>query len=125
VPSPAASTAGRIHRRATLRALRRPEGRFSRGPLRVTYVSLTDPGAGDRPQVGYAVSRRCGTAVARNRIRRRLRAAVQIAAADGLPAGSYLLRPEADIAQLDHPALVALVGEALRGAPQRAARRSR
>jgi ribonuclease P protein component len=125
VPSPAASTAGRIHRRATFRALRRPEGRVARGPLRVTYVSLTDPGAGDRPQVGYAVSRRCGTAVQRNRIRRRLRAAVQVAAAEGLPAGSYLLRPEAEIARLDHPALVTLVGDALREAPQRTARRAR
>jgi ribonuclease P protein component len=40
--------------------------------------------------MAFAVRRRTGSAVVRNRLRRRLRA---IAAAVGLPAGAYLVRP--------------------------------
>jgi ribonuclease P protein component len=125
VPTPAAPTAGRIRRRTTFRALRRPEGRVSRGPLRVSYVSLTDHGSDAFAQVAYAVDRRCGSAVERNRLRRRLRAAVHAAATEGLPAGSYLLRPDPELAGYDHGALVSLVTGALHEAPRRAARRTR
>ena len=43
-----------------------------RDPVWVRRVVATGPG----PQVGYAVSRRVGNAVTRNRVRRRLRAAL-------------------------------------------------
>ncbi len=45
-------------------------------------ISVLDRGDSDATRVGFAVGRRCGGAVVRNRIRRRLRAA-----ATALPAG--------------------------------------
>jgi ribonuclease P protein component len=63
----------------------------------VRYV----PGDADHPpRVAYAVGRRSGSAVERNRIRRRLRAAVD-RSADDLAAGAYLL--EADRVVLTCP----------------------
>jgi ribonuclease P protein component len=50
------------------------------------------------PRVAYAVGRRVGSAVDRNRIRRRLRAAVSQCAGELAPGGAYLL--EADRAVL-------------------------
>jgi ribonuclease P protein component len=56
------------------------------------------PRAGD-VRVAYAIGRQVGTAVVRNKLRRRLRAAVRELdrSTGGLPAGDYLvaLRPEA------------------------------
>jgi ribonuclease P protein component len=43
------------------------------------------------PQVAYAVGRRIGNAVTRNRLRRRLRAAVQVCAGELRPATAYLV----------------------------------
>jgi ribonuclease P protein component len=40
--------------------------------------------------VAYAIGRRVGSAVARNRVRRRLRAAIDEHAAELLPGGAYL-----------------------------------
>ena len=42
------------------------------------------------PRVAYAVGRRVGNAVVRNRIRRRLRAATQAHRAELQPGGAYL-----------------------------------
>jgi len=48
-------------------------------------------GSSEPPRVAFAIGRKLGGAVARNRLRRRLRAAFTLAAADGrVPAGSYL-----------------------------------
>jgi ribonuclease P protein component len=62
--------------------------------MTVAYV----PG-GDRVRVAYAIGRPVGPAVVRNRLRRRLRAAVREidATSGGLPTGAYLvrLRPDA------------------------------
>lgn len=56
------------------------------------------PGTGE-VRVAYAIGRKVGTAVVRNRLRRRLRAAVRELdrSTGGLPPGAYLvsLRPEA------------------------------
>jgi ribonuclease P protein component len=43
------------------------------------------------PRVGYAIGRPIGTAVTRNRLRRRLRAVVHDEARLGLPPGWYLI----------------------------------
>jgi ribonuclease P protein component len=54
-------------------------------------------GAVTPPEVGYAVGRAAGTAVARNRVKRRLRAAVDSLAVDMKP-GLYLLGGGPDVA---------------------------
>jgi len=108
---------GRIRDRSTFRALSRPEGRATRGPVRVTFV----PPPPDRPtafvQVGYAISRHHGSAVIRNRLRRRLRAAVREASGSGdIPAGAYLVRPAPGAADVAFGDLADLVSAALAAA---------
>lgn len=69
------------------------------------------------PRVAYAVSRRVGGAVARNRVRRRLRAAVR-AHADALdPSGSYLFGAGREVLTMPFDALRRCVGELLGGTP--------
>jgi ribonuclease P protein component len=67
-------------------------------------------------RVAYAIGRQVGTAVVRNRLRRRLRAAVRELdrSTGGLPTGDYLvaLRPEA--ASADYAGLHRDLGEAIR-----------
>lgn len=59
------------------------------GPLSV--VVRLDPDR-TRPAVGFAIPRRVGTAVTRNRLRRRLREVLRtLCAAGRLPAGEYLV----------------------------------
>lgn len=86
-----APVVGRIHRQATFRALTRPDGRAQRGPVTVAF-SFRAPEGASVPVVGYAIGRRHGGAVVRNRLRRRLREAARVSGAD-LPPGAYLVRP--------------------------------
>jgi ribonuclease P protein component len=76
----------RIRDRATFEALRRSGRRARRGPVSVTYAAV---GQASEPRVAYAVGRRVGKAVVRNRLRRRLRAVVGGVA--GLEPGAYLV----------------------------------
>jgi len=69
------------------------------------------------PQVGYAIGRKCGTAVVRNRLRRRAREVVR-AEAPSLPRGSYLVRLGPGAASLAPRELRADVATALRRAGQ-------
>ena len=73
--------------RATFAALRRSRRRVRRGPITVTYAAepLTD-----HVRVAYAVGRRVGGAVRRNRLRRRLRA-VMSEQDTNLRMGAYLV----------------------------------
>jgi ribonuclease P protein component len=84
--SPVVAPTWRVRDRATFAALR--DGRRGHaGPVRVTWVQ----GAPDAPpRVAFAVGRRVGSAVARNRIRRQLRAVVAELAAELAP-GAYLV----------------------------------
>lgn len=76
----------RVRDRAAFAALRTGR-RGHAGPVRVTWVAED----GDAPPaVAYAVGRRVGPAVARNRVRRQLRAAVADLAPDLAP-GTYLI----------------------------------
>lgn len=87
-----APVVGRMRGRSSFRALARPDGRARKGYLSVLYRA---PGtaAPAFPLVGYAIGRRHGSAVRRNRLRRRLREAMRLCAPD-LPPGSYLVRSE-------------------------------
>jgi len=85
-PEAALSLTGRVRDRATFEALGRAR-RFRRGPFTLRFVP--PPSGDDEVRVAYAVGRSVGGAVRRNRVRRRLRAAV--AGAHGeMPAGAYL-----------------------------------
>jgi ribonuclease P protein component len=86
---------GRVGDRATFDALRRDGRRARRGPMTVAFL----PGGTD-VRVAYAIGRRVGPAVVRNRVRRRLREAVREldrTTPGGLACGAYLVsvRPEA------------------------------
>ncbi|MYI18547.1 MAG: hypothetical protein F4121_00205 [Acidimicrobiia bacterium] len=88
------SLIGRIRSGTTFERLRR-DGRVVRhGLLEIRY--LLD-GGGDPPRVAFAVSAGTGSAVARNRLRRRLRAVMRELAdparRPAFPSGDYLLRP--------------------------------
>lgn len=61
-------------------------------------MTVTHVASGDQVRVAYAIGRRVGPAVVRNRLRRQLRAAVREIHRDGgLPPGAYLVsaRPDA------------------------------
>ena len=87
--------------------LRRTRHRARSGPLRVSWV----PGpAGSPPSVAYAIGKRVGPAVVRNRLRRRLRAIF----AELAPApGDYLVICDPDAASVPFSDLKVLVSKAL------------
>ena len=82
---------GRLSRRDDFQALRRNGEMIKKGSLRVLYRAATDPG--DGPRVAFSVSRTFGTAVVRNRLRRRIRMVMTDIAKqpEGLPSGDYLI----------------------------------
>ena len=88
-------------------ALRRTRHRARSGPLRVSWV----PGpAGTPPRVAYAIGKRVGPAVVRNRLRRRLRAVlVELHPAPG----DYLVVCDPDAASIPFSDLKVLVSKAL------------
>ncbi len=99
----------RVRDRATMQALRRSRRRVRRGPLTVTFA----PGeSGGPPQVAYAIGRKVGGAVVRNRLRRRLRAIVA-ELAPALRPGAYLLGATAEATGLSFEELRAVVAEAV------------
>jgi len=101
---------GPVVSQATFQALRRPDGRARRGPLAVRWVRL--PGHGDEVQVSYAISKRCGNAVRRNRIRRRTKSAISLVS-QGIPAGAYLITTEAEVATMNFQELTDQLSSAL------------
>lgn len=103
----------RITDRATFASLRQSRRRAGVGPVRAVFVPRDD----DVAYVAYAVSRRAGGAVVRNRIRRRLRAVV--AAAEGIRPGAYLLSAGPAAATMPFPELVATVRRAMAKAASR------
>ncbi|MDA8314437.1 MAG: ribonuclease P protein component [Actinomycetota bacterium] len=112
-----APVVGRVRTKATFRALSRPDGRARRGPVSVDFSRVA--GTGGLPLVGYAIGRRHGNAVARNRLRRRLRAAVRCVG-PRLDAGAYLVRATPGAGELDFEALCRAVSDAARSAADRA-----
>lgn len=85
----------RVRDRATFEALARAR-RYRRGPLSVRFV----PGEPETPvRVAFALGRNVGSAVRRNRARRRLRAAIE-RHRDELAPGAYLFGGGASVVTL-------------------------
>jgi ribonuclease P protein component len=78
---------GPIRSRRTFEELRQSRNRGRSGPLGISFVVKP---SWSEAKVAYAVNRRVGNAVKRNRLKRRLRAIVSEQAAH-LPAGAYLV----------------------------------
>ena len=108
-----------VRSRATFTDLRRSPSRGRSGPLSVSFVAHPD---WDRSQVAYAVSRKVGNAVERNRLRRRLRAIVADCAAD-LPVGAYQVRSSDGGPALDFDELKVAMSQALDKATSRSSER--
>jgi ribonuclease P protein component len=103
--------------RAAFADLQRARARGACGPIRVAFVPVDDGVPGVFPQVGYAIGRRCGSAVTRNRLRRRAREVVR-AEAGTLPRGTYLVRLDPGATGLDPAQFRIDVARALRRAAQ-------
>lgn len=101
---------GRVVSRQTFVSLRRPAGRGKSGPILVLYCPPTT--GQDGRQVAFAVSKRCGGAVVRNRIRRRLRSAATELAIT-FPAGAYLVRTDPEAATASYEELKEFFGTAV------------
>jgi ribonuclease P protein component len=118
---------GRLTSKATFAALQRSRRRGASGPVRAVFVpgpTGSAPQAATAPhttmalpkvRVGYAVSKRCGSAVERNTLRRRMRAVARDTA-PSLPGGSYLLRLSPEAGSLERARFRADVAKALRRA---------
>ena len=126
-PAPVGVTAGRPRRpgvtavraRATFADLRRSSSRGRSGPLSVSYVARPE---WERSQVAYAVGRKVGNAVQRNRLRRRLRAIMAGCAAD-LPVGAYVVRSSEGGPALEFDELKVAMSRALDKATSRSPER--
>lgn len=85
-PSPPGSLTWRTRGRAAFEGLRHA-GTVRSGPFTVSWL----PGTSDQPPaLAFAINKRVGNAVVRNRLRRRLREAARHLAT--LPPGAYLIR---------------------------------
>lgn len=101
----------RITDRLTFQELRHHGRRTRRGPLTVTW-SAPPPGPSTPPRAAFMIGKATGGAVVRNRVRRRLRAALRQLLTEGrLPAGSYLLGATAEVATMPWSELVQLVDD--------------
>ncbi len=102
-----------VRTRAEFAALSRTRRRGRSGPVWVAHVAVPTPG-GAEPQVAYAVGRSVGTAVVRNRVRRRLRAVIaQFDTERGLPSGLYLVGTRPDVVGLPFDVLRSHLFDAL------------
>ena len=99
----------RIRDRRTFEDLRLRGQRHRSGPITVTAVLDADERP---PRVAYAIGKGVGSAVVRNKVRRRLRAAV---AEIGLPSGAYLISVTPSAAKATYGELVAAVTNAVEG----------
>ena len=107
VPATGAGPVWRVRDAKTFTALAASRRRVRRGGVWVAWV----PGPSDEPaRVAFAVGRKVGGAVTRNRARRRLRAVI---AELRPPGGAYLVGLRPDAVDLPFSDLKALVSQAV------------
>ena len=93
---------GRVRTRRQFALFITPTGRGQSGPLRISFVARASE---DSPvKVAYAISRKVGTAVSRNQLRRRLRALMDQLNLQLHP-GLYLIRCGVDTGRLSYEQL--------------------
>ncbi|GHC67391.1 ribonuclease P protein component [Limoniibacter endophyticus] len=101
----------RLRKRAEFLAVRGGEKR--RG--RLFLLELRDRGDEKPARVGFTVTKKCGNAVRRNRIKRRLREAVRLYAADAMAVGvDYVVVGRSDILDASFDALGAELARRIR-----------
>ena len=95
-PSTSVGLIWRIRDRRSFIELRRRGRRAHHGVVTVTFASDPVTSPAEPPRVGFAVSRKVGSAVVRNRIRRQIQAHLR-SISDTMASGIYLvsLRPTA------------------------------
>ncbi len=102
----------RLGKRAEFLAVRGGEKR--RG--RLFLLEVLDRGDTNAPRVGYTVTRKAGNAVARNRIRRRLREAVRLhAAADMADGSDYVIVGRTELVSAPFTEIAAELSRRIRG----------
>jgi ribonuclease P protein component len=102
----------RLGKRADFLAVRRGDKR--RG--RLFLLEVLDRGDGGVPRVGYTVTKKVGNAVVRNRVRRRLKEAVRVHAADDMvPGNDYVIVGRDDALRAPFGQLKAELSRRLRG----------
>jgi ribonuclease P protein component len=106
---------GPIRSHHTHEALRRSSSRGRSGSLTVLFLEQK---SWSEAQVSYAIGRRVGTAVVRNRLRRRLKAIVT-ELAPSLVAGAYVVRTGPGSSTLDYEELRVAMSRALERATHR------
>ena len=102
----------RIRSRQTFLALRRSGRRGRAGSVSITYL---EQDSWSRPQLAFAISRKVGNAVVRNRLRRQLRG-LFVEAREVTPAGAYLVSMGPGAARLPFTELRKAMNQALRAA---------
>jgi len=108
-----------VRGRQVFAQLRRSTQRAWSGPVRVQFLPAQETDGALR--VAFAVPRKVGTAVERNRCRRRLRAVVGETTAS-LPPGAYLVGIDQGVRDVPFQELRARVIEAMQRASQASAR---
>jgi ribonuclease P protein component len=106
---------GPIRSRHTHEALRRSSSRGRSGSLTVLFL---EQNSWSEAEVAYAISRRVGTAVVRNRLRRRLKA-IMTELAPSLVAGAYVVRTGPGSSTLDYEELRVAMSRAVERATHR------
>lgn len=105
-PAPPVGVIWRIRDRSTFAELRRRGRRVRQGPVTVTFLPETNAGSrAEPPKVAYAVGRRVGPAVRRNRVRRQLRSIMRELVARPervVPPGAYLISAQPGITALSY-----------------------
>ena len=104
-----ARSIGRVKGRSAFQALRTSRRRGSAGPVRITFVGGVEF---DRPCLAFALNRKVGGAVQRNRLRRRLRAIAEEFAPQLAP-GAYLIAASSEAVTLPYGELRANVSAAI------------